>query len=138
MTEALQRPPDDWGTGGSGINPKNGSLRFVSLVKLLQGIYDALAPLVGVQTSGGSTNTQFGTVTLTNGTATVSTAKVTANSQIFFQTQTPGGTRTSFAQYVPSSVTPGSPGSFVVTAKAADGTTTISGATDVVSYVVIG
>lgn len=138
MSENLVRVPDDYSTGGSGLNPRNGSLRFTSLVKVLQGIYDAVAPVIGLVATG---STQFGTLTLgAGGTVAVTSARVTAGSQILLQMLTPAGTRTNFVNYALSAITPGAAGAstFTVTAVAADGTTAISGARDVVSFLVVG
>jgi hypothetical protein len=64
---------------------------------------------------------QYGTVVLVAGTATVSTAAVTANSRVFF-TRTTSNTTTLTLAYACTTKTPGAPGSFVVQAQVAAGT----------------
>jgi hypothetical protein len=83
---------------------------------------------------------QAGAATLSSGTFTVSTKNITANSMIVVTLQTPDATaahRTSWGGYKITSITPGTPGSFIITA-ITDGNVTLSSCVDVVMYHIIG
>jgi hypothetical protein len=73
---------------------------------------------------------------LAAGTATVNTPNITANSIVLISLATPGGTRTGFAGYKITSLTPGTPGSFIITA-IDDSGATLGSCTDTVNWHVI-
>jgi hypothetical protein len=77
-----------------------------------------------------------GTAVLVAGSVTVSTQNITGASVIIAELNTPGGSRNSFAGYKITSVTPGTPGSFVITAITDTGAT-INTCADTVSYMII-
>lgn len=79
---------------------------------------------------------QAGAKLLSSGTGTVSTANITAGSIVIAGLGAPGGTRTGFAGYKVTSLTPGTPGSFVLTA-IDDSASTLGSCTDTVNWVVI-
>ena len=80
---------------------------------------------------------QSGQCTLSSGVFTVSTKTITANSIVVTALDSPSGTRTSFAGYKITALTPGVPGSFVITA-ISDAAATLSSCADVVNYIIIG
>lgn len=79
---------------------------------------------------------QAGSKLLSSGTGTVSTPNITANSIVVTSLMTPGGTRTGFAGYKVTALTPGTPGSFVLTA-IDDSGSTLGSCTDTVNWIVI-
>ena len=79
---------------------------------------------------------QAGSSLLSSGTFTVSTANITAQSIVLVSLVTPGGTRTGFAGYKITALTPGTPGSFVITA-INDSASTLGSCTDTVNWLVI-
>ena len=79
---------------------------------------------------------QAGSNVLTLGVVTVSSANITANSIITVTLKTPGGTRTNFGGYELTSITPGTPGSFVITAIDTSAAT-LSACTDTVNWHII-
>lgn len=86
---------------------------------------------------------QSGTALLALGVKTISTGiTITANSIIVVTLKTPGGTRTAWAGYVISAITPGGPGvgAFTITAisDTAGNATTLALLTDTVFYHIIG
>ncbi len=81
------------------------------------------------------TQTIAGQTTLVTGFVTPA-VNITASSKIYVSLVTAGGTRTGFAGYKITSITPGSPGSFVITA-INDSAATLALCTDVVNYLVI-
>ena len=80
---------------------------------------------------------QTGTATLSGGTFTVSTKNITNNSIILVGLKVIGGTRTSWAGYNLTSITNGTPGSFIITA-VSDAGATLGSCTDTVYYHIIG
>jgi hypothetical protein len=79
---------------------------------------------------------QAASTVLGSGTGTVSTPNITANSIVLVSLVTPGGTRTDFSGYKVTSLTPGTPGSFVITAVDSTGST-LGSLTDTVNWAVI-
>lgn len=79
---------------------------------------------------------QAGTKLLASGTGTVNTPNITASSVVAVTLITPGGTRTGFAGYKVTSLTAGTPGSFIITA-IDDSASTLGSCTDTVAWHVI-
>lgn len=79
---------------------------------------------------------QAGSKLLAAGTGTESSANITFNSIVVVTLITPGGTRTGFAGYKITALTPGTPGSFVITA-IDDSASTLGSCTDTVAWHVI-
>ena len=79
---------------------------------------------------------QAGSKLLASGTGTVNTPNITASSIVVVTLITPGGTRTGFAGYKVTALTPGTPGSFVITA-IDDSASTLGSCTDTVAWHVI-
>lgn len=73
--QSLVRVPDDYGSGGVGLNPNGGSRRWPSLASVLQGFYDAIT---GQDTSDGTAP-----VYLVRGASTANIADLTAASTSF-------------------------------------------------------
>lgn len=79
---------------------------------------------------------QAGSAVLVTGTKTVSSANITVNSIVVTSLATPGGTRTDFSGYKITTLTPGTPGSFIITAIDSTGAT-LALCTDTVNWHVI-
>ncbi len=101
---------------------------FVLMVPELNSLAtDALQP----------TALQQGSTALVLGTKTINTLTITGDSQVFLTRKAQGGTVTDTIEYEATTVTPGTPGSFVINAAEAAGTVNTDD-TSTIAYLVVG
>lgn len=127
--------PDDVGAlipSGSSASP-SGQLAFTAPLPVASGGTGGTS--LATNLLGLPTAIIVNEATLVTGVITLA-ENITASSKILVSLKTPGGTRTGFASYKLTAITPGTPGSFVITA-INDSAATLAACTDIVTYLIL-